>query len=266
MVDLIGFATLPQEIRTQIDAVTEVWKSTLGTSLLGIYLHGSIALHAFQPASGDIDLLVVVREPIPPETRLTLGKAMIALNNHPRPLEMSAVRLCDLQSWVTPGNCVFHYSEYWTERYQKKLSDPSADCYVVDHDFPDADITSYIKLIRQCGIVLYGVTIEDIFPEISDADFWTAISADVSEYDFHSYDPRYFASNILILGRILSFRKVGRILSKYDGGLWMTENVPEHLRYLPQRAMRVWYENAEETFPDADLEALRQYLIGEILR
>ena len=74
-------------------------------------------------------------------------------------------------------------------------------------EISDADVTSYIKLLKQCGIVLYGEEIQEVFADVSDEDFWSAISADVENYDFHDYDARYFASNILILGRILSFKK-----------------------------------------------------------
>lgn len=46
-----------------------------------------------------------------------------------------------------------------------------------------------------------------LFGDISDDDFWAAISADIDDYDFHAYDPSYFAGDTLILGRILSFKK-----------------------------------------------------------
>lgn len=116
----------------------------------------------------------------------------------------------------------------------------------------------------QCGIVLYGRKIEEIFADVSDEDFWSAISADVDEYDFHAYNARYFASNVLILGRILSFKKEKRILSKYEGGLWMRKNVPENLQYLPELAMKIWFEGEEHILPEEDLDQLRDYLVREI--
>ena len=100
--------------------------------------------------------------------------------------------------------------------FDKKIRDKQG--YVL---FDDGDVTSYIKLLKQCGIVLYGEEIQEVFADVSDEDFWSAISADIENYDFHDYDARYFASNILILGRILSFKKEKRILSKYEGGIWM---------------------------------------------
>ena len=43
---LIGFEKLPREIRGQLDGITERWKRQLGARLIGLYLHGSIALDA----------------------------------------------------------------------------------------------------------------------------------------------------------------------------------------------------------------------------
>lgn len=265
MINLLGYKTLPSEILSQIIQVVTIWKKHVDKNLVGIYLHGSIVLNAFNPNSGDIDILVVVKNSLSKETKLAIAKDIIAIDKKPRPLEMSAVKLCDVLPWVTPGNCVFHYSDYWTERYLKRLSDPSTECYVVDQEFPDADVTSYIKLINQCGVVLYGSEIKDVFSPISDEDFWEAITTDVDDYDFHDYDTRYFTSNILILGRILSFRILKKILSKYEAGLWMIDYVPVDLKYIPEQAMKIWFEGEDDkAFPEKDLKKLKDFLIGEI--
>jgi len=67
------------------------------------------------------------------------------------------------------------------------------------------------------------------------------------------------------LGRILSFKKTKRILSKYDAGLWMISRVPDNLKYLPELAMKIWYEGEQHELPEDDLEELRKYLIEEML-
>lgn len=90
----------------------DIWKMHLGDDLIGVYLHGSIALNAFNPASGDIDILVVVRESIEAATRLEIAREIIEIDRKPRPLEMSAVKKMDAKNWKTPGNCVFHYSDF----------------------------------------------------------------------------------------------------------------------------------------------------------
>ena len=264
MQKLLGYDDLPAEIKIQITHVVGIWKTHLKEELIGVYLHGSIALNAFNPNSGDVDILVVVKDSIDVSEKLAIAKDIIALDGAPRPVEVSAIKLNDAKAWKTPGNCVFHYSDFWREKYLARFRDPDVEVFVADQEFPDADVTSYIKLIKQSGIVLYGKNIQAVFADVSDEDFWSAICSDIDEYDFHAYDPRYFASNILILGRILSFKKEKRILSKYDGGLWMIQNVPEDLQYLPEAAMKIWFENEDHALPEDDLEKLREYLIEEI--
>lgn len=210
--------------------------------------------------------MIVVTDHLNKQVKLSIAEEIMKIDGDPCPLEMSAILEKDAKDWKIPGNCVFHYSDFWTTKYQEKLVNPEADCYVVDHEFPDADVTSYIKLIKQCGIVLYGKSIENVFGDVSDEDFWEAITADIEEYDFHDYASRYFASNILILGRILSFKIEKRILSKHEAGLWMISWVPEELRYIPQLAMKIWFEEEKHDFPEEDLEKLKAYLITEIKR
>lgn len=55
-----------------------------------------------------------------------------------------------------------------------------------------------------------------------------------------------------------------RILSKYEGGLWMIEHVPEHLKHIPELAMRIWFEEETHTFEQNELQELREYLITKI--
>lgn len=270
--NLIGYKNLPVEIKNQIVQVVEIWKKYLGDELIGIYLHGSIVLNAFCPDSGDIDILIVVKNSISCEIKLSVAEEIISVDKKPRPLEMSAIKLSDAQNWKNGGNCVFHYSDYWTERYLKRFENPSAELYVVDNEFPDLDVTSYIKLINECGIVLFGKQIDEVFCEISDEDFWCAITADIDDYKFDNYEPRYFTSNIIILGRILSFKVTKKILSKYEAALWMIDYVPSELKYIPEAAKKIWFEGADKNenrnesleFPPTDLEKLRNFLIDKI--
>ena len=261
---LIGFEELPREIRGQLDSITELWKRQLGGRLIGLYLHGSIALHAFRPESGDLDMLAVVRDSLHVEEKLALARGIIALDGKPCPIEISAVTLHNAQNWKNPGGCVFHYSDFWKEKYLTRFRNPDAEVYVVDHEFPDPDVTSYIRLIRQCGVGLCGAPIEAVFAPVSDEDFWAAISNEAEDYDFHSYAPRYLASNVLILGRILSFKIEKKILSKYDAGLWMLRNLPPEFTELIENAMKIWYEGKTCTLPEKELEKLRLCLIGKI--
>ena len=44
----------------------------------------------------------------------------------------------------------------------------------------------------------------------------------------------------------------------------MTEHVPEHLKHIPELAMRIWFEEETHTFEQNELQELREYLITKI--
>ena len=46
MSKLLGYKDLPMEILNQINSVVDIWKRHMGANLIGVYLHGSIALNA----------------------------------------------------------------------------------------------------------------------------------------------------------------------------------------------------------------------------
>ena len=79
------------------------------------------------------------------------------------------------------------------------------------------------------GVYLHGSMCLNCFKESTNdfEDFWSSISAEIDDYDFNAYNDRYFVSNILILGRILSYKMEKVILSKYEGGLWAAKHVPQ---------------------------------------
>ncbi|MCI7789775.1 MAG: nucleotidyltransferase domain-containing protein [Lachnospiraceae bacterium] len=92
MSTLVGYKDLPQEINEQINKVIHVWKEQVSDKLIGVYLHGSISLEAFHPESGDIDILVVVKDSLTVEEKLSIAKDIIEIDGKPRPIEISAIK------------------------------------------------------------------------------------------------------------------------------------------------------------------------------
>lgn len=264
--DFKNYNTLPIDVKEQIRNVTDIWLKCIGESAVGIYLHGSIALNCFVEGVSDIDILVICNRRLTREERLIISSNIIEIDCKPSPLEMSAVWINDLNPWKSPTPCQFHYSDSWTEHYKNLLNGNIKDSFIVDEDFCDADIACHAHLTHQSGICIYGSPIKEVFPIIPEHDFWNSISSNISEYDFQAYNLRYFASNILILGRILSYKIEKRILSKYDGALWTLDNVPEPLRYIIDNAIKEWYSEVMGLeYKKEDLEELRQLLINMIL-
>lgn len=263
--DFRSYDTISPPVRAQLDRLTELWQRRLGDALVGVYVHGSMALGCFRESVSDVDALIVTGRRIPRAERLAIAGDILAIDQRPCPLELSAIFEGDLIPWFHPTVCQFHYSDYHRENYQKLLRGELSEYEIVDRDFPDPDIACHVRLTRQCGVRLFGKPIDKVFPEVPEADFLDSLCQDVDDYDFHAYQPRYFSSNILILGRILSYLREGRILSKYDGGLWTAAHVPAASRSIVEAALQSWY--AGEPMPEIDdgaLEALRAFLIGEI--
>lgn len=263
--DFRSYDTLSQPVRAQLDRLTELWQRRLGGALTGVYLHGSMALGCFREGVSDVDALIVTARRIPRAERLAIAGDILTIDQAPCPLELSAIYEGDLIPWSHPTVCQFHYSDYHRENYKKLLRGELSEYAIVDRDFQDPDVACHVRLTRQCGVCLFGKPIGEVFPEVPEADFLDSLCQDVDDYDFHAYQPRYFASNILILGRILSYLKEGRILSKYDGGLWTAAHVPAASRPIVEAALRSWYAGEPmPVFDSAALESLRSFLIGEI--
>ena len=261
-----NYSALPADVFAQIQRTAGIFRSRLRGALTGVYVHGSIALSCFTESSSDIDLLIVCERRIPRDERLSIAEAVIAIDKKPRPLEISALFAGDIIPWQYPPPCQFHYSETWTERYKQLLSGEITGHFIIDDDFEDSDIACHIKLTKQCGIRVCGKPIDEVFPDIPEADFWDSISGDINEdYDFNAYAPRYFASNIINIARVLSYKAEKRVLSKYEVVEWAKRNLPERFLYIIEGAGRAWFFG--EAMPECrgdDLAALKRVLIDKI--
>lgn len=265
LVDFKNYNTISTEIKEQINLMKEVWKNQLEENLIGVYIHGSLCLKCFQEGTSDIDILIICKQKLSTEKKISIAKSIMNLDLKPCQLEMSAICIDDLKPWKHPTMCQFHYSDFWTEKYKDFISGKTNECYILQHEFEDADMACHVKLTKQSGITVCGKSIEEVFPEVTEDDFWNSISNGIDEYDFNAYKPKYFTSNILILGRILSYKKKKRILSKYEGGLWTLNYVPEKYKTIIQRALDSWYEGKEfGECKQEELDSLREYLIAEI--
>lgn len=68
-----NYKTVSAEIRKQIDDVCEIWQRHMGEELLGVYIHGSMALQCFRESISDIDMLIVTGRKIARTERLSIA-------------------------------------------------------------------------------------------------------------------------------------------------------------------------------------------------
>ncbi|WP_257007081.1 nucleotidyltransferase domain-containing protein [Shouchella clausii] len=62
-----------------LDKVTSLLKKKLSGSLIGIYLHGSMAMGCFNPLQSDVDILAVVKEKLSVDTYRKIANKLIRL-------------------------------------------------------------------------------------------------------------------------------------------------------------------------------------------
>jgi streptomycin 3"-adenylyltransferase len=118
----IGWNNCPDETKGQVQHLLAELTKQLEGNLIGIYLHGSLALGCFNPSSSDIDLLVVTERKIPLPTKKALVQILLTISGVPHPIEISFLCQGNLTSWMYPTPFELHYSEAWRERFSQDLT------------------------------------------------------------------------------------------------------------------------------------------------
>ncbi|MGI9037196.1 MAG: aminoglycoside adenylyltransferase domain-containing protein [Pyrinomonadaceae bacterium] len=218
----------PDDARKQIERLTENLKIQIGGNLIGIYLHGSLAMNCFNPLHSDVDLLVATRREMKVETKRGVAEFLLENSRQPSPFEISFLSNENLSPWRYPTPFDFHYSEDWREKFERDLADGEWKRWN-DVSHYDEDLAAHITVTNQRGVCLYGASA--IFPLVPRADFARSILADVESAKF-GFDVvlQYSVYVILNSCRTLAFLRTGLILSKDEGGIWALENLSARFR------------------------------------
>jgi predicted nucleotidyltransferase len=238
-----GWHTCPPPVRERVEELAGAFRRTLGDNLVGIYLHGSLAMACFNPERSDIDLLVVTREAMDLEAKRTIGESLLRLSGDPWPIEISFLRQGDLDPWRYPTPFDLHYGEDWREKYTAELG---GDGWRLWNDAvpTDPDLAAHCTVMRERGICLHGAPIAEIFPPVPHADYVAALLYDVGTApEWITANPVY---GILNLCRVLWYLQEGRVASKDEGGSWAVENLPEELREPARQALAIYRSEIEE--------------------
>src|SRR4051794_1361521 len=91
-----------EETNRQLDELLSSLSTILSDNLLGVYLHGSLAMGCFNPQRSDIDVLVLTHKRLEVETKRDLMQAMLSLSLRPSPIEISFLNKIDLFPWTHP--------------------------------------------------------------------------------------------------------------------------------------------------------------------
>ncbi|MBC7320653.1 DUF4111 domain-containing protein [bacterium] len=251
-----------KEIRLVLDKIVESYRNVLGDNLVGIYLHGSLALGCFNPYKSDIDFLIVVQDKLSIITKrkiIATTLELASLEEIPsKGLEFSIVLERDLKDFTHPMPFEFHYSKDWHKAYEEDRID-------LTKEDRDRDLSAHITVIFNRGICLYGKPTKEVFSPIPKEYYIDALIYDVEGITKNIYkDPVY---GILNLCRVLFFLEEGVIASKEEGGLWGINNLPKEYRHLPWKALKEYGKKEDDSKWDTDeLRDFADYTISRIKR
>lgn len=219
--------------------IKKEFSAIIKDNLVGIYLHGSLAMGGFNPESSDIDFLVVVKEKLSLKTKKklidwTLQSAKHSPENR---LEYSLLTLGQVKKFQYPTPFELHYSNEWQEKYRRGDFDWAKQNF-------DPDLAAHFVITKKRGLVLTGKPINEIFPLIPEKYYLDSIIKDFrwsEEKIIKGPDSgicRVPVYGVLNFCRALAYLQDKLITSKVEGGQWGLINLPEKYHKIIREALK----------------------------
>jgi len=234
------------------DLLRTLWsgiEAALGPHVVGMYVHGSLALGAFDPLRSDIDFLAVTRGELPPDRVAALATMHAALTgsaNH----EGSYIPLHALRRY-DPSDCV----------HPALRSDGS---FGLDRHGSEWVIQRH--LVREHGIVLAGPDPRALIDPIEPDDLRRAEVGLLREWwapqvdqPFRLQSSEYKAYAILTMCRALYMFHSGAVVSKPVAARWAQARLGEPWASLVESAL-AWRRGTELHCLDEALNFIRYTL------
>jgi Domain of unknown function (DUF4111)/Nucleotidyltransferase domain len=195
MIDFIGYGN-------RLAAVVD--QAVGAGALVGVYVHGSAVLGGFRPERSDVDVLVVVAEPVAPDREAALGAAVLAAA-YPCPgtgLELSVITAATAADL---GDC----------RFEVHVATPDHVATGAGHPGDD-DLILYAEVCRRSGLAAVGPAPASVFGVVPRPRLIAAMLAEL-EWGASSAPFEYAVLNAC---RALRFAADGTFRSKIAGGEW----------------------------------------------
>jgi len=244
-----------------LDKFVELIKNELSKNLIGIYLHGSLAMNCFNPKTSDIDFLVVINNKIIREKARRIAEAVLELHDdmpNRKGIEFSIILENHLNPFKYPTPIEFHYSEFHRERYQTN------DNYLCG-GFEDEDLASQFVVAYYRGKLLYGKPLKEICEPIDRKYYVASIYHDIKDAKQEIIDNPVYV--VLNLCRVLYYLREEIISSKKEGGEWGIENLPQNFHLIIRKCLDKYSGIEEEIELDhKQLIYFADYMLIEINR
>jgi predicted nucleotidyltransferase len=215
------------ELQSYLDGVVATLRDQLGAGLVGVYLHGSLVMGAFDPWRSDVDVLAVCAAPLSRKRCAALGEALAAI---PRPRSG-----CDLEFSLVTEAAVRSPSA--VPPFEVHVSTHEQPSVVDGHDRPgDEDLVIHFAMARGRGRALTGRDPSNLFAEPDRASLIRAILRDIdwareqgaAGWNGHRMpDFASMAYRVLNAARSWRYVETGDLGSKVEGAEWLKRRDPD---------------------------------------
>ena len=247
------------DIDTLINSFVERSKDILQDNLVGIYLHGSLAMDCFNPQRSDIDLIIVVNNSLSDSIKREYMEMVVEHNTKApkKGIEMSVVLKKACKPFVYPTPFELHFSAGYLDWYKE---DP--DDYIHEMKGTDKDLAAHFTIINKRGKCLFGLPINEVFLEVPASDYMNSIWYDVEHAKKEiKHHPMYLTLN---LARVLAYKEEGLVLSKKEGAEWAINNLPEEYHPLIRNAFSDYVESIDIVYDKKLAKHYARYMIRRI--
>lgn len=232
--------------------------TVLGERLVGIYLHGSMAMGCFNPNKSDIDLIVVVNGDISDKQKLELMNEIVKFNSlaPAKGFEISFVKSEYCKPFVYPTPFELHFSPVHLDKFKA-----SPEKYIKEMKGVDKDLAAHFTVINNYGKVLCGKKISEVFGEVPRADYIDSIYYDIENAVLDITDnPVYVTLNLC---RVLCFLCSGQCVSKADGGRWALSK-PDFDNDIINGALDCYLSDREFVYNLSELQGFAKKMLKAI--
>lgn len=229
----------------------------LKDNLTGIYLHGSLAMGCYQPATSDIDILIVVRSKPEAAHQRALVDALLAeyANVPAKGIEMSVILEEHAKYFKFPTPFVLHFSNSYLDRYRENP-------FYLCQGGEDPDLAAHFTITRKRGKCLYGLPISEVFGAVPERYYLDSIINDMENMDEDILKQPVY--HILNLCRTLCYLKEGSVFSKKEGGEWMLSRLEGKEAELVRLALKAYEEGFPLMLADVVLLDFARRMLTEI--
>jgi hypothetical protein len=190
----------------------------LGETVVGVVLHGSLTLGDYLPGRSDVDLLVVVDEPLTDARLAALTQAVAAQ----RPAAPGRVDLRVVTRQVAAAPTPAPPMEAYLE-----LAPGSEPGVQVERCHPgERDLVVEFSICRVHGRSLAGAAPAELIGEVPHQWVLAVGDAQLADWEAISDDPKHAQLTVLTACRVWRYAEEGRHCSKTAAGEWVLGRDP----------------------------------------